>query len=207
MMPRLSLIPALVPLLACGRAPALRPNVQSTCVPAPDNLEAGRPAPIPSPGQYELTMVAVTGSHAGKQATGYMTLRAAHPGDVSPKTGERALTDTADAPRYGWLTFDFAAVGAPVYLPDALAPPTSQDPVYPGVIVKATNPTQSNELPTLSLWIGTIDNRRDGKFGVDGGGIALNVLRVSGDTLQGTWDHVGILYDGSGYFCMRRMGS
>jgi len=104
---------------------------------------------------------------------------------------------------YGSVRIDFAAVGAPVYRSDWIAPPTSGDPVYPGIIVFTSLPRAPNQLAEVKFLIGTLSNRRDGTSGLDGAGIHLDLRHATPPFFSGTWDRAGLLADGSGYFCLR----
>jgi hypothetical protein len=117
--------------------------------------------------------------------------------DRSPRTGRTPPTaDTVLIPLYGAVSIDFDAVAA--LLGDNS--PTSVDPIYPGVLAfNLHNRSAPYRGPTLL--IGSIGNTRDGMIGLDGSGIALEVLSVSDHGFAGTWGPAGIVVNGSGYFC------
>jgi hypothetical protein len=88
------------------------------------------------------------------------------------------------------------------------APPSraSVDPVYPPILGRVNQGMyQGRSWIDFTLAVGSIGNRRDGTFGLDGGGIGLNVQRVEATGLLGYWDAYGILQTGRGYFCARRV--
>ena len=151
-------------------------------------------------GSYTLTMVATQGRRAGAEASGSLILRRTTLGDTSPRTGERPVRSPHDEPLVGWSDLDFRSVGAPVFPSDTLAPrPTSQDPVYPGVLVLR----QGVRDERFVLLIGTLTNRRADRGWHDGAGIELAPRRF-GERTVGTWSEWGIVRGGRGFFCLER---
>jgi len=156
---------------------------------------------------YTLTIVATSGSRAGHQSRGVLRLVRTKPDDRSPETGETARDQSrTNIPFYGWTDADLSSVGAPLCSSAPHPPPSSQDPIYPGVLVElpgfrdALPPEQPPNAPVLT--IGTLSNLRNGSTWRDGCGIALFVQSATNTTFLGSWREWGRLSDGSGYFCL-----
>lgn len=130
--------------------------------------------------------------------------------DTSPRTGQRAErhVDTRYTPLYGWTDIDLKGVAAPI-CPEGPEPlPSSQDPVFPGVLVLKLDPrwkfesrvTYRKDAPILVIGTGT--NLRDGTMILDGCGIGLFVQDRDGRCLRGEWAEWGLEVDGRGTFTL-----
>jgi len=157
-------------------------------------------------GDYELTLTAECGSRAGVSAHGRLALARARRTDASPRTGETAPEfEDRKVLLYGWTDLDFGAVGAIVYGTPA-PPPTSRDPIYPGVLVVATSwflqidPALSLPRNAPMMLIGTNSNSRMGALFTDGSGIALLIEAWRAQCYRGRWDAWGIVANGAGAF-------
>jgi hypothetical protein len=164
-----------------------------------------------SAGAYELSFVATRGSRQGKTVRGNLVLASTAKTDRSPRTGEIAKDpDIRYFPLYGWLDANLLEVGAPL-CPGGLAPPpSSRDPVFPGVIVQAIDPAwnfgdrvkRPPGAPILA--IGTLANMRNGRLGLDGCGIGLFVQAAGSGCWRGEWSEFGLQHDGAGTFSLCR---
>ena len=161
-----------------------------------------------TPGDYTLSMVATQGSKVGGAVQGRLTLKPTGDADTSPQTGQRAKgpLETRYTPLYGWTDIDLKGVAAPICLEDPYPLPSSQDPVFPGVLVLKLDPEWKlasrvmyrKEAPILV--IGTLTNMRDGKMRLDGCGIGLFVQDRDGRCFRGEWAEWGLEVDGRGTF-------
>jgi hypothetical protein len=163
-----------------------------------------------APGDYALSMVATQGSMVGGVVRGRLTLKPTSDADISPRTGQRSkgFLDTRNTPLYGWTDIDLNGVAAPICpQSETLAPPpSSQDPVFPGVLVLKLDPSWKlasrvmyrKEAPILVIGTGT--NIRDGTQILDGCGIGLFVQDRDGWCLRGEWAEWGLEIDGRGTF-------
>ncbi len=184
---------------------------RATVCPAP----GGPPAVAPhlSPGTYQLTLHADSGSRTGATAIGVLQLVASTPDDQSPITGQKPWLEwEAWHPLYGWLEMDLASVGAPVFAEDWKVPPTSRDPITPGVLVDVDVRSEGYPVGTPVLLVGTAGQTRnpatklpDGSEVVtvayDGAGIGLWVHRANSAGFAGVWREWGIVANGRGTFC------
>jgi hypothetical protein len=163
-----------------------------------------------TPGDYSLSMVATQGSMVGKAVRGRLTLKPTSDSDISPRTGQRSkrLLDTRYAPLYGWTDIDLNGVAAPI-CPEGPEPlPSSDDPIFPGVLVLKLDPNWKlasrvmyrKEAPILVIATGT--NIRDGTQILDGCGIGLFVQDRDGRCLRGEWAEWGLKTDGRGTFTL-----
>ena len=172
------------------------PSAVTACSPssAPADPKVGL---VVRPGRYALTLVATSGTYTGTRSRGRLWLAKTSATDRSPRTGRLpARVDTLDMPLYGAASVDFGAVAALL----GEETPTSVDPIYPGVLAFAFR--HDSPMPQrVTLLIGSIGNVRDGTIGLDGSGIALEVLSVTEHGFAGTWGPAGIVVNGSGYFC------
>jgi hypothetical protein len=193
-------ISALVTLfltLSCAKAPC-------QYIPKP---ECDTTSTVLAPGTYEVVFVATHGSKAGHRTTGVLVLRASREGDVSPRTGE-TVAESRQHRLWGSIEFDFHEIGAPILEHDTIAPPpNSADPVYPGVLLHE----DLRDRFRVFLTIGTVSNLRDdlrtGSWWTDGPGIALHIHCLTETEFSGRWDRWGIIGDGRGYFCAKKMNS
>ena len=179
----------------------------SACGPVP-RPSSGIDARLLLPGNYTIRLVATRGSKAGHEAVGTLWLERTSRGDKSTLTGQRPLPDEdlAKIPLFGALTADLRAVGAPVASDDRNAPdPASTDPVRPGVLVHLVDWDRDYPRGTVVLTVGSLSNLRSEAGWLDGPGIGLWIHEVSERDFSGRWDRWGILSDGEGYFCMRRI--
>src|SRR5437879_11139832 len=105
------------------------------------------------------------------------------------------------------MTSDLSQVGA--FLPvrgDSTAPqPDSDDPIFPGVLVRIQNWERGDRLHQNTLWVATGANiRADRSYEVaDGPGIVMNVRQLDKEGFRGTWGPAGRVFAG-GYLCARR---
>lgn len=174
------------------------------CVPPGDTgaVPSSSDTGLVRPGAYALELVATAGSRSGAAATGHLVLDEAHQGDRSPRT-ERAAYDwpAGCTYLYGATDLEFRAVAAPMDEPcrtgaptsecgDSLVPPpTSEDPVFPGVRGDRVALPPAQEGRPTTLLIGTVGNARLHQVVLDGAGIGLTTPRAvaaahSGDEHQ-----------------------
>jgi hypothetical protein len=137
-----------------------------------------------------------------------MILRLSTALDRSPRTGQLALDpDLSMSPLHGWLEGSLDPVDPP--LCEDYAPPSSQDPVFPGVRVLLPGdmmsflPTRPKDAPLLL--VGTLSNPRAVKTGHDGCGFGMTVqgmdLRQK-DCIAGRWEPWGLKAGGLGSFTL-----
>jgi hypothetical protein len=141
------------------------------------------------PGSYRLSMVSTYGKLKGRSVQGQVTLRPARPDDKSPRTGKSPDDGYSTPPLLiGWSDVAFRDVGAPLCLREA--EPTSQDPVYPGVMVTTDRSPPNSPV----LLVGTNSNVRDGSRArmTDGCGVGLFVQKAQGACLHGVWKEYGL---------------
>ena len=181
-----------------------RPIQLTTCLATSEQEFPGRGARL-RVGVYGLTLIATTGPRTGSSATGILKLRPAKASDKSPVTGHHPVRfNPREQMLIGSAMLDFAAVAAPVGADDTLIPPpSSEDPVRPGVLVLMENWQFRSAHKVPVLLIGTLDNRRDEEGWLDGPGIGLWVRKITDSTFSGTWGNWGILAGGAGTFCAR----
>ena len=155
-----------------------------------------------APGVYRVTLKALTGGQAGRHSSGLLHLNRSTCDDRSPETGQtikncRYLCLT---PLYGWTDLDLSAVGAVVAGSGSAAPsPSSRDPFRPGVI-ELGDCTSETVASGHMLAIGTVLNRRDGRYGSDGPGILVRLVRAVGNCREGDWSVGGLGPDAGGSF-------
>jgi hypothetical protein len=152
-------------------------------------------------GNYQLTLRADCGQRRGSTSEGRLTLVGASATDRSSTSGA-VVVDLHGPPQfYGWTPLDFRRVAAPICNDGAAPPPTSQDPMRPGVLVRS----KKSAAPPIIL-IGTLSNLRTGSLFYDGCGIGLFVNDLDGTCYRGTWGNWGIVTGGSGTFraCLLR---
>ena len=160
------------------------------------------------PGTYEIRLIAARGSKSGNAVVGTLWLERTSRDDVSPITNQSPAKteDLTKIPLFGSLDADFRAIGAPVWSGDADAPDsTSRDPIRPGVLVEliSWDPKYPSRTPVLT--VGALSNLRAETGWLDGPGIGLWVHDLDDQGFTGRWSEWGILKDGSGYFCARRL--
>ena len=145
------------------------------------------------------------GSRKDGIAEGTLWLRPTSVSDRSPRTGELADSSYIKAqPLYGWSDVKFELVGAPICATAPHPPASSDDPVYPGVLV--------HDLPDFAfargaksqimLTVSTLSNLRNGEDWVDGCGIVMHITSWDGQCYRGTWSKWGRRSDGSGRYCL-----
>jgi hypothetical protein len=173
-----ALVAALLGLALADRLDA-QPDSSAACVDRPVAEDA--PAPAVRPGAYRLTLVP-TGrpARAGHAVTGSLWLWPARADDRSPRTGER--TGGGPAARALLVGATDAPLGRAGVVLDrrdtaVFPPPTSRDPVYPGVVVYGAE-VPPGSLATATLWVGTANSRAPQQVRVaDGPGAVLRALR------------------------------
>ena len=179
----------------------------SAALGACSSICGGIPAPIAhahevQAGEYRLVIWATEGSKPSASTVGRLWLLEA----PSEHWGHTRL--------YGHADVDFKAVGAPMLA--ELGPRSdSQDPNAPGVLLQRANfdPGYPDDAPVLL--IGTLSNSNpihvdaDGKqfetISLDGAGIGMWVHKVTKSGFVGRWSEWGLLVDGSGVFCAKRV--
>ncbi len=195
-------------LLACAVSAQAQERPTLTC--SEDVANARTPALTqPNPGEYRLTMVAIRGSRRGESRTGPLHLEKSRAVDGKRITFRNEfLPDTAEHLLIGHTSVDLLGVGAPMARSnDAVEPSwTSRDKTHPGVLVLVARRYGTDSISAVDLLIGTVSNHRDGSNWLDGAGIHLSVNEISDSTFAGHWGAWGIIHDGSGYFCARRVG-
>lgn len=159
-------------------------------------------------GEYEVRFVAKAGSRAGACTTGRLWLHQATARDRSPRTGEGPWVHEhrRGIRYYGAIDFDHQAIGAPIYPgkdSGTTILPSSRDPIYPGVLAVA--PHRMLPAATLELRIGSSGNARNGTIVLDGDGMALVVLSATKEGFSGEWGPAGVMADGTGVFCAKRL--
>jgi hypothetical protein len=160
-------------------------------------------------GDYRLSMTATSGSRRGNAVEGHLTLVRTAESDRSPRTGEQPKpSDSRYLPFYGWTDADLSQVGAPLCLDGPAPPPSSRDPVFPGVLVLQLPPGMKLATPVQRpmqapiLVTGTGRNIRDGGRRLDGCGIGLFVQSHERNCVRGEWAEWGLEADGRGTFAL-----
>lgn len=131
------------------------------------------------------------------EATGRLFLRPTSPDDRSPVTGEgpRPVPEWRKTPPlYGFTDLDFGRVDGP--LCEGETPPSSRDPIYPGVLLDF-DPAEPDRGPTLYMGNNT-RGPRNRSF--DGCGIGLYIQTWDGSCYRGHWDGSSIVAQGNGPF-------
>jgi hypothetical protein len=159
------------------------------------------------PGDYALVMTATRGAERGASVRGTLRLVALDP----------AIDYRANVLLTGSVEIDFDAVAAPV-LTDDTPPPGSTDPRAPGVLVishgdlDGAGPgavlvvgTSSNLYPVRERIEGDPEGGEIFHMVTDGAGIGLFVDRSRPGCFCGSWDRWGIVGEGSGSYCARRL--
>lgn len=153
-------------------------------------------------GRYVLTLIASDGAAPSARAHGVLWLHPTSHTDRSPRTGRGPSSAGVGVQEYlfGATSLDFRRVGAPVTMEpgDTITPPpTSIDPIRPGVLVSQGNSG------TVVL-ISTLSNMRDDRNWLDGGGVGLHVRHISETRFAGVWSGWGIVPSREGVFCAVR---
>lgn len=159
-------------------------------------------------GSHHLVLRAETGKRSGSSVEGSLTLRPTSASDTSPKTGQLAYDRSlAIVPLYGWIEGSLAPVDAPLCDESTSS---SQDPVFPGVLVMLPNqpmwagfPPRPDNAPLLL--VGTLRNRRTNQQTMDGCGFVMVVQGAdvhNKDCLGGVWERWGRKGGGEGSFTL-----
>ncbi len=182
-------------LIAC-RGAAGRTTLQDECAP-PSERRAG--TATPSPGQYQLRLVATSGAKTGAAVEGTLML---HPQSKTLRHLTRldGIRDTAvTLPLYGSADLNLAAVDAV-----SVGSITSVDPMQPGVlVVERRGGFGRAASPAIVIRLGSEANRRD-RQRFDGGYMALRVREASPERIVGTWSSGVRMEQSAGYFCAVR---
>ena len=169
-------------LSGCATAQGQRDQASvGACVPAAGELSAGATLEAAA-GAYRLTLVNPRANGAPSTVTGTLRLEPNEP-PLHRHTPARGVVDeTVAVPLYGWADVDLSAVDAL-----EIGNVGSQDPLRPGVLVLEQRP--GSPVPaSITLRLGSLANRRDGRSAIDGGYTALHVLRVeAAGSFAGTW--------------------
>jgi len=140
----------------------------------------------------------------GRSTSGRLWLRQTSPTDRS-RRGVIAVPPVAPlirTPYYGAAEIDFTHVGIPRCVESCGSSPRSDDPVYPGVLVRA-RPVNGIEIRAS---IGGSNNRRDGQLTLGGHpGVLLEIEFAGPQGFSGQWGVASSA--GLGYFWARRTGS
>jgi hypothetical protein len=153
---------------------------------------------------YRVTLVATSGVKQPISSVGHLTLRPTSVSDRSQRTGELAKDkNLAWTPFYGWLDADLSQIKAPI-CDDAPHPSaSSQDPVYPGVLVARFPWRSSQRAPNVPMiLVASVGNLRNGDDWTDGCGFAMYLKVWSDGCFRGTWERYGLRLGGSGHFCL-----
>ena len=174
----------LVPLAACATGMQEEPSVPAApadCVEQDGSLDSGVTL-REAAGSFRLTLVTGSGDGRQRATTGTLHLQP-NPPDLRSLAAEDAATDEAvSVPLYGWAAVALQPVGA-LEVGDL----GSQDPLSPGVLVLEQRPAYAAPV-AITLRLGSVANRRDGRTAVDGGYTALHVTRVEeSGGFSGTW--------------------
>ena len=157
-------------------------------------------------GRYQFTVISEGPNLAGRRVTGVLWLWPSSAADSSPRTRKGvAPDDTLKNPYYGASDLDLWSLTRKG--PSAEAELRSRiDPVYPEILVRVRGgPSQSNTAwKSLTMWIESVVNARDGSLGLDGAGFALEILVISSSGFKGRWGPAGIVQTEAGYFCATR---
>lgn len=166
---------------------------------------ASTSGPSLSAGEYQVIFQAERGSRREGISKGTLWLRPTRVNDKSPRTGEVADSSYISiTPLYGWLDAELDRVGAPICATTPHPAPTSDDPVYPGVLVHTHRdlPLPSNAKGEVMLTVSTLRNLRNGEDWLDGCGFVMYITSWDGECYRGTWSKFGRRSDGSGRYCL-----
>jgi hypothetical protein len=150
-------------------------------------------------GEYQLRLVATTGSKKGSATDG--TLKLQKQGEaLRYRIRPGGTIDSAVVhPLYGATEVDLSAVDAV-----RVGSTTSEDPMQPGVLVIERHAREGQPPSSeIVLRFGSDANRRD-RQRVDGGYTALRVRKVSPEGFAGTWGSGIVGEQSAGYFCAVR---
>jgi hypothetical protein len=75
----------------------------------------------------------------------------------------------------------------------------STDPIYPPVLM------ESQPRGAAVLLRETINNRRDGQMGMDGGGVGMLISDADDHGFRGTFEPWGMVTGYQGYYCATRV--
>lgn len=143
-------------------------------------------------GRYKLVMSLDVDDDRPITAQGSLWLEAV-------SIGERACDHarSQQVSMVGSTDLDFSLMHAPVAMKgdEQAPPPSSTDPVQPGVVVVRVDDSRGSY---RALLIGTVSNRLDCKLALDGTGIELVIEAINGNTIKGTWSGYGIAAGGPG---------
>jgi hypothetical protein len=157
-------------------------------------------------GRYQLTVISEGPDLAGRRVAGVLWLWPSSAADSSPRTRKGvAPGDTIVHPYYGASDLDLWSLKRKG--PSGEAELRSRiDPVYPEILVTVRGgPSQSNTVwKSITMWIGSVTNARDGSLGLDGAGFALHILEITSTGFKGRWGPAGIVQTEEGYFCAIR---
>jgi hypothetical protein len=142
-------------------------------------------------GEFNLQLVATSGSKRGTTAAGQLTLMPQDSGYRRMDPGSSRDTSLS-LPLYGTASMDFASVGAVIP-----GDPGSSNPANPGVLV-LEHPGR------VMLRLGSEANRRDVRR-FDGAYTALQVQQVTDKGFAGTWRSGLGAEESGGHFCADRV--
>ena len=157
-------------------------------------------------GRYQLTVISEGPNLAGRRVVGVLWLWPSSAADSSPRTRKGvAPGDTIVHPYYGASDLDLWSLKRKG--PSGQGELRSRiDPVYPEILVRVRGgPSQSNTVwKSLTMWIESVGNARDGSLGLDGAGFAFDILEITSSGFKGRWGPAGIVQTEKGYFCATR---
>ena len=176
---------AIALLAGCGGASAGQADPQAC---APVEAPASDLAATGLAGQYDLRLIATSGSKEGASADGRLALMEQDSSYRSLERGDGLVDTTFSLPLYGTAEVDFASVGA-----TAPGDAGSSDPLSPGVLV-------IQRPGGVMLRVGSEANRR-GVRRFDGGYTVLQVQRITEAGFAGSWRSAVGLEESGGHFC------
>jgi uncharacterized Zn-binding protein involved in type VI secretion len=147
-------------------------------------------------GGWQLTLVAGSGSMAGRRVQGAMTLRAQDP---ALRRVDRPGPTTVTVPVIGTTDIALEQVGA-VRMGDV----RSTDPLQPGVAIWASQSPDGEVSAVMRIGQEAI---RSDIMRIEGGYTALFLRQVSADAIRGGWASGVTSEESSGYFCALRVAS
>jgi hypothetical protein len=191
-----SFVPFIVGMAAgCGPQPGQA--APQECAPVTTELPAEASADGMA-GEYQLRMVATSGTKTGGSADGRLRLLA-QDSSMRRLTLPGGIRDTATVvPLYGAADIDLSGLGA-VYAGDL----ASLDPMRPGVVVFESSAASAGG-SRLMLRLGSTANQRD-LLRFDGAYTVLRVRRVSSDGFAGNWESGAPLPRSGGHFCATKV--
>ena len=148
------------------------------------------------PGSWRLTLVAGSGSMAGRSVQGALTLRAQDP---ALRRVDRPGPTTVTVPVIGTTDIALEQVGA-VRMGDV----RSTDPLQPGVAIWASLSPDGSVSAVMRIGQEAI---RSDLVRFDGGYTALFLRLVSVNVIRGGWASGVTAEESSGYFCAQRAPS